>query len=102
MAAMPDDPFHLPKARPMEPHDETPRPEELGRPMTGRIMRLHQGAGQGYIRAYDGRQVFFHRGETDGVFADLRVGDVVTFDLIEDLGSGLRAQRVRQTGGTHR
>jgi hypothetical protein len=66
------------------------------RPMTGRILRLAHGLGQGYIRAAAYRDVYFHRADTDGIFNKLSVGDEVTFTLLEDRFSGARAIEVRK------
>lgn len=63
---------------------------------TGRIVRLMIGQGHGFIRLTDRREAFFHRRDVlDGTsFNELAVGDVVTFELIEDPVSGARALRV--------
>ena len=70
-----------------------------GKPGTGHITRLVVGQGHGFIRLPDQRKVFFHRGDLqDGTrFNDLRVGDRVTFELLEDAVSGPRALRVTRT-----
>jgi cold shock CspA family protein len=68
-----------------------------GRPMTGRIVRILRGQGHGFIRAKDGREVFFHRGDVPaGTFNDLAVDAHVEFDVIEDHLTGPRATNVRQ------
>jgi hypothetical protein len=66
-----------------------------GQPATGRIAKLLVGQGHGFIRLQD-REVFFHRGDLrDGTaFNDLRIGDCVSFELLEDSVSGARALRV--------
>jgi cold shock CspA family protein len=63
---------------------------------TGRIIRLMIGQSHGFIRLTDRREVFFHRSDLrEGTsFNKLAVGDVVTFDLVEDRISGARALRV--------
>ena len=67
-------------------------PEVHGEPMTGRIVRIVRGQGTGFIRAKDGGEVFFHRGNVpDGTFNDLTVGDHVTFERVADAISGARA-----------
>lgn len=74
------------------------RPNEpIGEPATGRIARLVVGHGHGFIRLPDDRQVYFHRSDSrEGTaFNDLRIGDAVMFDLLEDAVSGARALRVR-------
>ncbi len=62
-------------------------------------MRLVVGQGHGFIRLPEGRKVFFHRGDLqDGTrFNDLRVGDRVTFELLDDAVSGPRALHVALT-----
>jgi len=70
--------------------------EPRGIPSTGRIARILVGQGHGFIRLRDDREVYFHRSDSkDGTaFNDLRVGDRVTFELLEDAVSGARAVRV--------
>jgi cold shock CspA family protein len=83
----------------MTPKKPIPAPPAVsGRPMTGTILRLVRGEGSGYIRASDGRRVFFHRADTDSTFNDLEVGAAVTFEWLDDRVSGPRALRVRKTG----
>ena len=67
-----------------------------GRPMSGRITKIHAGQSHGFIRDEDHREVFFHRSDTTfGTFNKLTVGDEVAFELIEDRFSGPRATHVR-------
>jgi cold shock CspA family protein len=68
---------------------------------TGRITRLFVGQVYGYIRVRNGREVFFHRADLRDVatFNKLRVGDVVTFSLIDDPVSGARAVGVTPATG---
>ncbi len=47
--------------------------------------------GYGYLIMQDGREVFFHRSETDW---HLNTGDAVLFELYET-GKGLSAKKVR-------
>ena len=77
-----------PPARPSEPR---------GTPAFGRIAKLAFGQGQGFIRLPDDREIYFHRNDVhDGAsINDFAVGDVVTFELLEDAVSGARALRVR-------
>jgi cold shock CspA family protein len=76
-----------------------PKPP-TGRPMTGRIVRIMSGLGQGYIRLEAGRDVFFDRRDlVSVVFYDLEIGDPVAFELIEDRVSGPRATQVRKRRG---
>lgn len=74
------------------------RTDPRGEPATGRIARLLVGQSRGFIRLGDDQEVFFHRSDLrDGMaFNDLRVGDIVTFELFEDPVSGARALRVAQ------
>ena len=71
----------------------TPRHAEL---------RSHRHArartGHGFIRLTSTRKVFFHRSDLcEGTsFADLAVGNRVTFELLEDAISGPRALRVER------
>jgi len=68
-----------------------------GRPMTGRILRIVRGQGQGFIRDEDGREVFFVRADLIGVkFNDLTIADPVAFELIDDRVSGPRGVHVRK------
>lgn len=62
----------------------------------GHVARLLIGQCHGFIRLADGREVYFHRADMgkDGSFNRLRVGDSVTFELLDDRVSGARAQRV--------
>ena len=73
-------------------------PERRGVSTTGKIVKLLVGQGHGFIRLSDGREIFFHRSDVrDGTsFNDFAVGDVVTFELLEDDVSGARALRVRR------
>jgi len=69
------------------------KPEERGRRMTGRIARMLYGQSHGFIRADDGREVFFHRKDAVA-FNSLSVKDRVAFEVIEDTIAGPRAVRV--------
>jgi cold shock CspA family protein len=70
-----------------------------GKAASGRITKIMFGQGHGYISLRDDREVYFHRSDSkEGTaFNDLRVGDTVTFELLEDAVSGARALRVRRT-----
>ena len=70
--------------------------ERKGTAARGKITRLLIGQSQGFIRLADGREVFFHRSDVrEGLaFNALSVGDVVTFELLEDAVSGARAIKV--------
>jgi cold shock CspA family protein len=73
-------------------------PEVRGEPTTGRITRILRGQGHGFIRAKDGREVFFHRGDVPaGTFNTLEAGDTVELELLEDVVSGARALKVRKS-----
>ena len=69
-----------------------------GQPICARIVRLAHGQSYGYLRAADDRDVFFHRADTRDEFKGYEIGDVVTFELLEDRLSGPRAIRVRRKG----
>jgi cold shock CspA family protein len=70
------------------------KPIRSGERATGRIKLLVRSRNSGLIRAEAG-EVFFHRSEVEGAFGDLKVGDRVVFELLEDAISGPRAQHVR-------
>jgi cold shock CspA family protein len=76
------------------------RHDPRGTPATGRIAKLLVGQGNGFIRVHD-REVFFHRGDLrEGTaFNDLRIGDSVSFELLDDPVSGARALRVMRRRG---
>jgi len=64
---------------------------------TGKVKRLVQERGFGFITADDGREIFFHRSEVQGTtFETLREGQRVSFE-VEKGQKGPRAVRV-QTG----
>jgi cold shock CspA family protein len=71
-------------------------PVRVGRVTSGRIKQLLRGQGTGIIATAD-RDVFFHKSDANGSFADMNVGDRVVFELLEDAISGPRAQKVRVT-----
>jgi cold shock CspA family protein len=64
-----------------------------GRRFTGRIVKMLVGQSHGFIRLPNEQDVYFHRADSPDcvAFYDLRVGDAVTFELIEDTVSGARA-----------
>ena len=70
--------------------------ERRGAVCTGRIAKLLIGQSHGFIRS-NGREIYFHRRDLeDGIsFNDFGVGDVVSFELLEDAVSGARALRVK-------
>ena len=72
--------------------------ERRGTVSTGRIVKLLIGQNHGFIRLADSREIYFHRGDLeDGTsFNDFIIGDMVTFELLEDAVSGARALRVKQ------
>ena len=55
------------------------------------------GQGYGYIRRRNDQEIYFHRADVDESirFNDLKVGDTVTFELLDDAVSGARALRVK-------
>ena len=69
-------------------------------PDHGRIVKLYVGQGYGFIRPGDEREIYFHRGDLENGTSinDYQVGDLVSFERVEDLVSGPRAQRVRRRG----
>jgi cold shock CspA family protein len=70
------------------------KPVHAGTPAKGRIKLLIRGQGCGIISASRG-DVFFHKTEVQGKFWDLKVGDRVVFELLDDSISGPRAQHVQ-------
>jgi cold shock CspA family protein len=106
MPAGSEKPFY-PRPPPANRPRATKRPGALGlpeprtgRPMTGRIVRIMPGHGQGYIRLEDDRDVFFDRRDlVRVVLYDLEIGDLVAFELIDDRVSGPRATQVRKRRG---
>src|SRR5262245_8125588 len=72
------------------------RPDVRGVPFHGRVVRLCVGQGHGFIRPTSGPDVYFHRADLrQGTsINDLAVGDVVLFELLDDVVSGPRALRV--------
>jgi len=71
------------------------KPDQRGRPTTGRIARILYGQSHGFIRVDDRRDVFFHRKDVSGgTFNELALDDSVEFELIEDALTGPRAVRV--------
>ena len=70
------------------------KPVYAGQLSKGRIKHLSGGQGSGIINASRG-DVFFHKSDVDGTYWDLRVGDRVEFELLDDPISGPRAQKVR-------
>lgn len=69
-----------------------------GPPRSGPIVKLVLGQGHGFIRLADGRSVFFHRSDLrEGIrFGDLTVGEILTFEVLEDPISGPRALRIER------
>ncbi len=64
--------------------------------MIGRIARLRRSGACGFIRIPDGRDVFFHASDLDGMtFDDLADQLEVRFTLVPDTVSGPRAVEVR-------
>jgi hypothetical protein len=74
--------------------------ERRGPTARGRIVNLRVGQSHGFIRLADRREIYFHRSDLDEgtSFNDFAIGDVVTFELLEDTVSGARALRVRLRG----
>ena len=70
--------------------------------MKGAIKKLVKDRGFGFIRAEDGREIFFHRTAIDGSqFESLTEGQSVEFDIEKNprdsRGKGPRAINVRLT-----
>ena len=62
---------------------------------TGKVKRLIQERGFGFIASDDGREIFFHRSGVEGTtFEALREGQRVSFE-VEQAQKGPRAMRVR-------
>jgi cold shock CspA family protein len=70
------------------------KPAYAGQAMTGRIKRAVGGQGSGIITASVG-DVFFHKSDVQGDYWELKPGDRVTFELLDDTISGPRAQHVK-------
>jgi hypothetical protein len=72
--------------------------EQRGAASTGRIVKLLIGQSHGFIRLADSREIYFHRSDLEEgtSFNDFTIGEVVSFELLEDAVSGARALRVRQ------
>lgn len=63
--------------------------------MHGTIKRVIRGRGFGFIRAEDGKEIFFHHsGLVEPIFEDLQGGEPVEFERTEDR-RGPRATHVR-------
>lgn len=81
----------------MKPSALPKKPETLrGRPERGTVATIRVGQSHGFIRLQDARQVYFHRADVQQgtSFNDLEIGQKVTFELLEDRVSGLRALHV--------
>lgn len=78
-------------------HMSTPPARPRGT-SSGRIIKLMIGQRHGFIRLRNHREVFFHRSDLgDGTsFGELVVGDLVTFELVDDPISGPRALSVQR------
>jgi cold shock CspA family protein len=77
------------------------RNDPRGKPATGRIAMILVGQGHGSFRPRDEREIFLHRGDLrEGTaFKDLQIGDIVTFELLEDSVNGEHALRVNRPTG---
>ena len=67
----------------------------------GKIRKVMEGKGYGFIKADDGREIFFHMSALKGLdFKDIKEEDSVEFDVEKDQrGRGLRAVNVRRASG---
>jgi cold shock CspA family protein len=74
----------------------SPPDNPRGTPRIGRIVTLLTGKGHGFIRLPNAREVYFHRADLQAgtAFNDIRIGDAVCFELLEDAVSGARALRI--------
>ncbi|MFC2018982.1 cold-shock protein [Chloroflexota bacterium] len=62
---------------------------------TGKIKKLMDN-GFGFIETEEGKDLFFHRNEMDGVeFSSLRAGQEVEFDMSQDSKGRPQAVKVR-------
>jgi cold shock CspA family protein len=78
------------------------KPDERGRPMTGRVHRILHGQGHGFIRARDSRLLFFHRHDVaTGLFNRLVARDRVAFEVIENALVGPRAVKIHRAESKH-
>ncbi len=64
----------------------------------GKIKNLIKDKNYGFIRADDGREIFFHMSDLHDVdFKDLKEGDTMEFDVEKDpRGRGPKAVHVRR------
>jgi len=64
----------------------------------GKIKKVIEGKGYGFIKAEDGKEIFFHMSGLQGFdFKDLKEGDPVEFDVEKDKrGRGFRALNIRR------
>ena len=76
----------------------SPPAEQRGVPDHGRIVKLFVGQGYGYIRRVDDREIYVHRADLkEGMsINDCEIGDVVTFERVDDVVSGPRALVVQR------
>ena len=78
--------FSAQAARGLGEHAEA---QERHTDMTGQIIRLIRERGFGFLKAQDGREVFFHRTELQGTSFDaLRGDEQVEYDMGTDARSG--------------
>lgn len=67
--------------------------------MTGKIRRLIQPRGFGFIEAGEGKDLFFHRSSLKGVdFEDLKEGDLVSFEIVKGR-KGEQADKIERLDG---
>lgn len=67
----------------------------------GKIKKIIEDKGYGFIRAEDGSEIFFHRSDLQDVdINDLKEGDHMEFDVKKDpRGRGPKAVHVRKVLG---
>lgn len=85
----------------MRERPQTPDADEADSPAaptrSGTIVRLLTEKGFGFITGDDGREYFLHPSELmDCDFAQLRIGETVTFTPLNNAPKGWRAQAIRR------
>jgi cold shock CspA family protein len=71
-------------------------PQPRGRAAQGRVKQLSHGRLCGDIETTDGQRIFFHGRDLEQArYNDLKIGDAVSFEVIDDHISGARATAIR-------
>jgi cold shock CspA family protein len=91
-------PYTFGRALPVARRSVGRPPERRGLPDNGHIVKLYIGQGYGFIRPADEREIYFHRGDLEEGTSinDCHIGDLVSFERVDDLVSGPRARCVRR------